>query len=105
LTKDGDPIFRIDACPGAPACASAATATRSAAHRLAAQLPALGIRSAHISGCPKGCARSAPADLVLVAGKQTFGVVRNGRADDTPEAQVSWTLDDLPARLRELSHG
>jgi precorrin-3B synthase len=105
VTRDGDPIFRIDACPGAPACASAATATRSAARRLAPLLPALGLRSAHVSGCSKGCARSDPADLVLVASGEGFAILRNGRADDVPVARVSRSLDDLAARLEELAHG
>jgi len=105
VTRTGDPITRIDACPGAPACGSASMATRSAARRLAALMPALGIASAHVSGCPKGCARSAPADLVLVAEERRFGVIRNGLADDAPVADVSQGLDDLPARLAELRHG
>jgi precorrin-3B synthase len=68
-------------------------------------LPALGVHSAHVSGCPKGCARSAPADLVLVGGENGFGLVRNGCAGDPPQASVSTKLDTLPARLRELGDG
>ncbi len=104
LVKDGDPISRIDACTGKPACASAFVATRQAARKLAAMASSLGIESAHVSGCAKGCARSAPADLVLIGGEEGFGIVRGGRADDTPEAFVTSTLDDLPARIRDLRH-
>jgi len=44
---------------------------------------ALGIPgSIHVSGCAKGCARSAPADLVLVGSEGRYGVVRNGTARD-----------------------
>jgi precorrin-3B synthase len=79
--------------------------TRAIAQKLAAMLPALGVHSAHVSGCPKGCARSAPADLVLVGGENGFGLVRNGCAGDPPQASVSTKLDTLPARLRELGDG
>lgn len=105
VTNDDDPIAAIDACPGFPACASASVETRKAARRLASMLPSLGITSAHVSGCAKGCARTAKADLVLVGGESDFGIVRNGRADDPPEAFVSSTLNDLQTRLRNLTHG
>lgn len=105
VTIEHDPIAAIDACPGYPACASAFVETRKVARRLASMWPGLGIKSAHVSGCAKGCARSAKADLVLVGGDNDFGIVRNGRADDTPQANVSSTLEDLPSRLRNLTHG
>lgn len=105
VTIDSDPIAAIDACPGCPACTSASVETRKAARRLAALLPSLGIASAHVSGCPKGCARSASADLVLVGRETDFAIVRNGRADGIPEAFVAWSLDDLSTKLRNLKHG
>jgi precorrin-3B synthase len=72
-------LLRIEACPGAPACASATVDTRAEARRLAAMdLPG----TIHVSGCAKGCARSAPADLTLVGHEGRFGVVRNGTARD-----------------------
>ena len=80
-----DPILRIDACPGAPACRSSSVDTRRAARRLAAS-PFTG--SVHVSGCAKGCARSAPADLVLVGEQGRYGVVRNGTARDLPQRIV-----------------
>lgn len=73
------PLLRIDACPGAPACASATVDTRQLASRLAYR----GMRgSIHVSGCAKGCARSAQAGLVLVGSDGRYGVVRNGTARD-----------------------
>lgn len=103
LTRDGDPIFRIDACPGAPGCRRAAMATRSVAYRLAPLLPELGIASAHVSGCPLGCARAAPADLVIVGGEKELGLIRDGCAGDRAQAFAPQKmLDDLPLRLREL---
>ena len=80
-----DPILRIDACPGAPACRSSSVDTRRTAHRLAASAFA---GSVHVSGCAKGCARSAPADLVLVGEQGRYGVIRHGTARDLPERTV-----------------
>ena len=42
----------------------------------------------HVSGCAKGCARSGPADLVLVGEEGRYGVIRNGTTRDTPERTV-----------------
>jgi precorrin-3B synthase len=79
IVDDNDPLLRIEACPGTPGCSSATVDTRSAARQVAA----LGIPgSIHVSGCAKGCARSAPADLVLVGSEGRYGVVRNGTARD-----------------------
>jgi precorrin-3B synthase len=79
IVDENDPRLRIEACPGAPACNSASVDTRAAAGRLAA----LGVDgSIHVSGCAKGCARSAPADLTLVGQDGRYGVVRNGTARD-----------------------
>ncbi|HTE81557.1 MAG TPA: hypothetical protein VK634_12785, partial [Reyranella sp.] len=73
IVDDNDPLLRIEACPGAPGCRSTTVDTRSAARQVAA----LGIPgSIHVSGCAKGCARSAPADLVLVGSDGRYGVVR-----------------------------
>lgn len=80
IVDDHDPLLRIEACPGVPGCGSATVDTRAAARQLAA----LGIpgSSIHVSGCAKGCARSAPADLVLVGSDGHYGVVRDGTARD-----------------------
>jgi precorrin-3B synthase len=79
IFDENDPLLRIEACPGAPACASATVDTRAEARRLAKMdLPG----TIHVSGCVKGCARSAPADLTLVGREGRFGVVRNGTARD-----------------------
>jgi precorrin-3B synthase len=79
IVDENDPLLRVEACPGAPACASATVDTRTEARRLAAMgLPG----TIHVSGCAKGCARSAPADLTLVGWDGRFGVVRNGTARD-----------------------
>lgn len=81
-----DPILRIDACPGAPACRSSSVDTRHDA-RLLAALEFKG--NIHVSGCAKGCARSAPANLVLVGEHGRYRVIRNGTTNDTPERTIA----------------
>ena len=81
-----DPRCRIDACTGAPGCASGSTATLADAARLAEALrplTALG-GSAHVSGCAKGCARPGPAGLTLVGRQGHYGVVLGGAPADEP---------------------
>lgn len=85
IVDSEDPTLRIDACPGAPACRSSSVDTRRDALRLATSAFAGTI---HISGCAKGCARSAPADLVLVGEQGRYGVIRNGTTRDVPECCV-----------------
>lgn len=81
-----DPLLRIDACPGAPACRSSSVDTRRDAMRLAAR----GFSgTVHVSGCAKGCARSAPADLVLVGDNGRYGVIHQGTSRDKAERMVA----------------
>jgi len=96
----GDPLMSIDACPGAPACRSACADTRSAARKIAALMPLDGVASVHVSGCTKGCARSQPADLVLVGNPNGFAIVRDGTAA-TPQSAVidAAAFHRLPAIL------
>jgi precorrin-3B synthase len=89
IVDENDPLLRIDACPGAPACRSASVDTRATARRLASGFAG----TIHVSGCAKGCARSAPADLTLVGEGGRYGVVRNGTTRDTVERTIS--ADDL----------
>ena len=102
-----DAVLRIEACPGAPACSSAALDTRAAALAISRLLPRLdGIRRVHVSGCAKGCACSAPADLVLVGGRDRFGVVRDGRADATAESFIlPHDLEPIACADREAEGG
>jgi precorrin-3B synthase len=85
IVDESDPLLRIEACTGTPACASSSVDTRRDAHRLAAR----GFEGTiHVSGCAKGCARSAPADLTLVGEGGRYGVVRNGTPRDPVERFV-----------------
>ena len=78
IADPSDPLLRIEACPGAPACRSTSLDTRGDARRLAALLPRSSFEgTVHISGCAKGCAKSAATDLVLVVTQilRSHGVV------------------------------
>ncbi len=91
ITDANDPLLRIEACPGAPACRSTSLDTRGDARRLAVTLPRFGFAGTiHVSGCAKGCAKSAAADLVLVGTEGQYGIVRNGIAQDRPAGSASF---------------
>ncbi|WP_242128341.1 cobalamin biosynthesis protein CobG [Sphingobium sp. Sx8-8] len=87
-----DPLLRVDACPGAPACPQASVATRGLAARLA---PHVG-ESLHVSGCAKGCARPAPADIVLTGRDGGFDLARKARAG-SPAEHAALTPDQILA--------
>ncbi len=78
ITDPEDPRLAIVACPGEPACASATVPTRADAGLLT------GLGPVHLSGCAKGCAHPGPTRVTLVGMAGRYGIVRNGRASDTP---------------------
>ena len=80
LLMANDPLLKVAACPGAPACAQAEIPTRELARALAEKISC----SLHVSGCSKGCARQGAADVTLVGRNGRFDLVKAGRADDTP---------------------
>jgi precorrin-3B synthase len=82
ITDPADPILRITACTGAPACPQGVGDTRHLARHLAPHL-APG-QTLHISGCAKGCAHPAPAEITLTATGPGYDLIRNGTASDTP---------------------
>jgi precorrin-3B synthase len=82
IADPADPILRVTACTGAPGCPQAHGDTRQLARQLAPLLPPG--REIHLSGCAKGCAHPAPADLTLTATGQGHDLIRNGTASDTP---------------------
>ncbi len=87
VVSPADPRRRIAACAGKSACASGRIDARGLAARLAAGLGEVG--SLHVSGCAKGCARSAPAGLTIVGLDAGVGLVENGRAGDAPDEIVA----------------
>jgi precorrin-3B synthase len=85
-----DPRRRIEACPGAPACASGFIAARQLAAALAPRLAGLpGGIAIHISGCAKGCAHPAATALTVVGDPKGCGIVHDGTARATPPYHVA----------------
>lgn len=82
ITDADDPLLHVTACTGAPGCPQASVETRALARHLAASLPTG--KTLHVSGCAKGCAHPAPADLTLVGCCGAFDLVHAGRAWDEP---------------------
>ena len=82
ITDPADPNLRVTACTGAPGCPQGAQPTRDLARLLAPQVPPG--QHLHVSGCAKGCAHPAAADVTLCATTQGFDLIRNGRAGDRP---------------------
>jgi precorrin-3B synthase len=97
ITQPDDPLLRVDACPGAPLCASATVETRALARRLAP----LARGSLHVSGCAKGCARAGAADVTLTGRNGAFDLVRGGAAWDAASVP-GLAPDHLPAVLGAL---
>ncbi|WP_119062598.1 precorrin-3B synthase [Dichotomicrobium thermohalophilum] len=75
-----DPLLRVDACPGAPACSAATVETRRLARALAGRVDG----DLHVSGCEKGCARPRAADVTLVGRDGGFDLVHGGKPGDAP---------------------
>jgi precorrin-3B synthase len=109
ITKQDDPRRRIVACAGAPACAAAEIPTRALAPGIAAAAQIDSQTTIHVSGCAKGCAHPAPADLTVVGIGGRCGIVANGRAQDAPVEVVATgdLLDHIARRAttREAVHG
>jgi precorrin-3B synthase len=82
ITDASDPLLRITACTGAPGCPQGLGETRQLARQLALHLPAT--QTLHLSGCAKGCAHPAPANLTLTATGYGYDLIRKGTASDTP---------------------
>ena len=73
-------LLRVDACPGRPACPQASVESRALARRLAPLVDG----DLHVSGCAKGCARSAPADVLLTGRAGRYDLALNARAGAEP---------------------
>jgi precorrin-3B synthase len=72
LVDDSDPLSRITACVGAPACQGALGETRALARDLAEVLrPLLAARATvHVSGCSKSCAQNGPASVTVIRDRE-----------------------------------
>ncbi len=86
IVAPDDPRRSVDACTGAPGCASGSTPTLADAACVAEMFRPLAQQgwTAHVSGCAKGCARPGPADLTLVGTQGRYGIVIGGAPGDEP---------------------
>jgi precorrin-3B synthase len=82
VTRADDPLLRVVACTGAPACPEAQAETRTLAAALASHI-APDVRL-HVSGCAKGCAHPNASDITLVGTADGFDLVRDGSPRDAP---------------------
>jgi len=93
VTRADDPILRVVACTGAPACPQAHAETRNLAAALA---PFIAPNARlHVSGCAKGCAHHRASSITLVGTGEGFDLIRDGGTRDLP---VMRRLD--PATMR-----
>jgi precorrin-3B synthase len=101
VVRADDPRRHIVACAGAPICASAHFASRALAPLIAAQAAheLAGGFTIHLSGCAKGCALSAPADLTVVGTPDGCALIDHGSARDTPFAVTP--ASELPAAIAQ----
>lgn len=106
ITSDGDPLLHVEACPGLPDCPSASLDTRAVARKLAEEITTSGCTATiHVSGCLKGCARSAAAEMTLVASGNSYLVVAGGTAASTPVGVLTpEQLRSTPRRAFEMIH-
>jgi precorrin-3B synthase len=93
VTHATDPILRVIACTGAPACPQSHAETRGLAAALAPAIAA-DVRL-HVSGCAKGCAHRGASSITLVGTDSGFDLIRDGGTRDVPAKRG---LD--PAKLR-----
>ena len=82
VTRADDPLLRVVACTGAPACPEARAETRKLATSLAPHLAP--DTRLHVSGCAKGCAHPKASDITLVGTSDGFDLVRDGSPRDAP---------------------
>ena len=82
ITRADDPLLRVVACTGAPACPEAYAETRALAASLAPHLSP--DTCLHVSGCAKGCAHPKASDITLVGTPNGFDLVRDGSPRDVP---------------------
>ena len=73
-------LLKVDACPGAPYCASASVETRELAINLAHKTP----KPLHVSGCAKGCAWPKSAPVTVTGNNGTYDLIIDGCAWDKP---------------------
>jgi precorrin-3B synthase len=82
VTRADDPLVRVVACTGAPACPQAYAETRDLAVALAPFIAP--DARLHVSGCAKGCAHRGTSSVTLVGTSEGFDLIRDGCTRDVP---------------------
>lgn len=99
VVEEGDPLLRVTACSGSPACGAAFGETRAFARSLARIItPLLNANATlHVSGCRKSCAWSGRADVTVVHAAEGCTV---GFAMDAAQSSQSAGMSIEAARHR-----
>ena len=100
ITRADDPLLRVVACTGAPACLQAVIATRPLARSMAPYVPIDTLL--HVSGCVKGCAHQ-NATLTLVGTVAGMNLIRHGNAASKPDV-LALSADTVTTELQRLLH-
>ncbi|MDQ0392497.1 precorrin-3B synthase [Labrys monachus] len=101
VVDDTDPRLAIAACPGSPSCLSGQASAQADAARLAPVFAPF-IRagaSVHVSGCAKGCARRAPASIVLVGQGGRYGLAFDADSR-APSETAPMDIGEIAALLK-----
>jgi precorrin-3B synthase len=93
-----EPLLRVAACPGAPACMHGHRPARHDAARWAALVPKGEGIVLHISGCAKGCARPAATATTLTATAAGYDLILDGTAGSAPSRR-SLSCETIEALL------
>lgn len=103
VTSPSDPRSAIAACPGSPACNSAAIATHELAAKAAEDCGDLldGSFKLHVTGCLKGCAHPEPSALALCGTTAGLSLITQGKAADEPFASIAFA--DTNNSLRRIA--
>jgi precorrin-3B synthase len=100
ITHLDDPRRSIITCAGQPYCAAAQIPTRTLAPVIARSISFNPTFLLHLSGCAKGCAHHARANLTVVGDAGHCNLVWNGTAQDQSSETIA--IDALVGRLDKL---
>lgn len=99
ITDRDDPLLRIVACTGAPACVQAHGDMRALGRELAGVLPP-GL-TLHLSGCDKRCASRVRHDFTIVAGPDGVFTLQSDGRSPHPAPTARLRRDELAGRIAE----
>ena len=103
ILSHSDRRLKLTACSGAGGCDVGTTDTHATALAIADRAGPLldHVRMVHVSGCAKGCAHPATADVTLTARDGVYDVALNAKpGDDSPHTGLSPA--DAVARVADL---